>query len=59
VRCKLFGKIKNETTKGTQVKNKPKKQQDDRLLKQLPYSERKRQEQIRKLILTESAFLAV
>jgi len=41
------------------MKQKPRKKQDDRLLKQLPFSERKKQEQLRKLILQESAYLAV
>jgi len=41
------------------MKQKPRKQQDDRLLKQLPYSERKKQEQIRKQIQKESLYLAV
>ncbi|MEI8338790.1 MAG: hypothetical protein WCF91_02575 [bacterium] len=41
------------------MKQKPRKQQEDRLLKQLSFQERKKQEQIRKQIILEATFLAV
>jgi len=41
------------------MKQKPRKQQEDRLLKQLSFQERKKQEQIRKQIIQEATFLAV
>ena len=37
---------------------KQRKQQDDRLLKRLPRAERRQQEQLRKLILSDSLFKA-
>ncbi|HVX24688.1 MAG TPA: hypothetical protein VG992_05115 [Candidatus Saccharimonadales bacterium] len=39
--------------------DKPRKSQDDRLLKRLPMRERRQQEQLRKLILTDPAFKTV
>ena len=41
------------------MKQKPRKQQEDRLLKQLSFQERKKQEQIRKQIILEATFSAV
>lgn len=35
------------------MKQKPRKQQDDRLLKQLNFAERRRQERIRKAIVSD------